>query len=530
MQAEQVRDAKHHRRYDGRGAHNNISGNTQDGILISGNQNMVEGNYIGTDATGTQPQGNGIGVEILGSSSNTIGGTTAAARNIISGNAQDGILITYGDQNLVEGNFIGTNASGTRLPNGGDGVGLTGAGNNTGGNTIGGTTAGASNVISGNTGSGIPSPRQRGRPTRSWATSSAPTVWERRGWATSVMASIWWERGITPSVTRSAGRQAMPATSSRATREVEFVSPAARSTTRFWATSTIRSWATSLAPTVQTGTMLPNGGDGIDLVGAGNNTIGNTIGGLNQVNADGSVTRSARDVISGNTGSGIGLSVGAVSNQVLGNFIGTDATGTILPNGGDGVDLVGAGNNTIGNTIGGTTTGARNVISGNSGSGIRLTSSAVSQSRSLGNFIGTDATGQDCTTQPGVDGVDLMGAGSNEHRRCHHDRRTQPGEPRTAPSRSSRPATSSRAASRKRDQSAPPGRSTIRSRVDFIGTDVTTRLPSRMTAPWRRSCGASQQHWQHDRRDDNWCPQRHLGQLGKRDQSQRRGGQQPDRG
>ena len=55
---------------------------------------MIEGNDIGTDITGTQALGNVTnGVEILGATNCTIGGTTAAARNVISGNGQTGIHI-----------------------------------------------------------------------------------------------------------------------------------------------------------------------------------------------------------------------------------------------------------------------------------------------------------------------------------------------------------------------------------------------------------------------------------------------------
>ncbi|MFY9573415.1 MAG: right-handed parallel beta-helix repeat-containing protein, partial [Blastocatellia bacterium] len=88
-----------------------------DGIAIANqNGNIIEGNYIGTNATGVSAKPNlGWGISIFNASGNLIGGTTASARNIISGNALDGVLIfpSSAGTNMVQGNFIGTNASGS---------------------------------------------------------------------------------------------------------------------------------------------------------------------------------------------------------------------------------------------------------------------------------------------------------------------------------------------------------------------------------------------------------------------------------
>ena len=123
------------------------------GILISGSGaagNKVVGNFIGTDSTGTQKLGNGIcGVNIVNAPDNTVGGATAAERNVISGNTLDGLSI-YGPDaqgNRVVGNYLGTDASGTKdLGNGQNGVYIYGAPNN----TVGGATSGERNVVSGN--------------------------------------------------------------------------------------------------------------------------------------------------------------------------------------------------------------------------------------------------------------------------------------------------------------------------------------------------------------------------------------------
>lgn len=83
------------------------------GILVDGRGDTIAGNYIGTDASGATAEGNGGGIDVL-ASNNTIGGTTAADRNIISGNVIDGVdfFVSSTSGNLVEGNYIGTDATG----------------------------------------------------------------------------------------------------------------------------------------------------------------------------------------------------------------------------------------------------------------------------------------------------------------------------------------------------------------------------------------------------------------------------------
>jgi uncharacterized repeat protein (TIGR01451 family) len=135
-------------------ARNVISGNN-DGVDFKGSSsgNRVQGNYIGTNAAGTAALGQSDNaVEVGGNSNNTVGGTAAGARNILSGN-HDGVNLESGASgNLVQGNYIGTNASGTAaVANTFDGVEIEDAANN----TIGGTTVAARNVISGNGNDGI---------------------------------------------------------------------------------------------------------------------------------------------------------------------------------------------------------------------------------------------------------------------------------------------------------------------------------------------------------------------------------------
>ena len=117
-------------------------------INIAANSVRVVGNEIGTDPSGTIAVGNGNGVEIQGAD-NTIGGTTPADRNVISANTNDGILISGpgATGNVISGNDIGTDLTGTvNLGNLSSGVVVT----NAPGNTVGGTAPGAGNIISGN--------------------------------------------------------------------------------------------------------------------------------------------------------------------------------------------------------------------------------------------------------------------------------------------------------------------------------------------------------------------------------------------
>jgi hypothetical protein len=138
------------------GSGNVISFNGDVGVFIhSGTGNVLEGNLIGTDRTGVARHTNANGVEIDGNS-NTVGGTAPGARNLISGNAGNGLTLK-GSGNLVEGNFIGTDITGTiALPNGWASTQLTGAVIISGAsNTLGGTAPGDGNLISGNPGTGV---------------------------------------------------------------------------------------------------------------------------------------------------------------------------------------------------------------------------------------------------------------------------------------------------------------------------------------------------------------------------------------
>jgi hypothetical protein len=137
-------------------ARNVISGNGQAGIAIDSNNNTLSGNYLGTNAAGTDALGNRLGIGISAPASGNNIGVSFNAPNVISGNTDFGILIN-GSNNSVVSNYVGTNAAGNAAignTNGGVSVQADPSVQNSGsGNKIGASFGG--NIISGNGGSGI---------------------------------------------------------------------------------------------------------------------------------------------------------------------------------------------------------------------------------------------------------------------------------------------------------------------------------------------------------------------------------------
>ncbi len=135
---------------------NVLSGNTGSRVLLTGSgtsNNAVVGNIIGLDATGTLDRSSAVGVIVSGSASNnTIGGITPDARNVISGNSTGITINKDASGNAVQGNYIGSNASGTAGVRNGTGI-LIASGAT--GNTIGGTAVGAANLIAFNSSQGV---------------------------------------------------------------------------------------------------------------------------------------------------------------------------------------------------------------------------------------------------------------------------------------------------------------------------------------------------------------------------------------
>ncbi len=126
---------------------NVIGWNGADGItVLNSNNNLIQGNFIGTYSNVNYGNSQ-AGVYLENADGNTITG------NAISANGWAGVWAYNSDANTIKGNKIGTNDTGTAaMANGNDGIALTDGSHH---NTIGGTTLDDRNIISGNTHCGI---------------------------------------------------------------------------------------------------------------------------------------------------------------------------------------------------------------------------------------------------------------------------------------------------------------------------------------------------------------------------------------
>jgi titin len=423
------------------GANNNvirgnvISGNGSDGVegkqIVAGN--VIAGNIIGLDATGTQALANRqFGVDLEDALGNNIGGPTAADRNVISGNGDTGVFIggTGSIANLIQGNFIGTDVTGTRALGNTGGVLLNGPAN----------TEILGNVISGNNGQGISTfllPTNgiqiQGNKIGTNAAGTADLGNAENGVVIGGGATNVQIGGANPGEGNliSGNFQSGVFISDKTTSQVTLLG--------------------NLIGTDVTGTLaLGNGTDGVEVEGGPTQV---TIGGAG----------AGRNVISGNALNGVFIQQSA-GTVVVNDFIGTNAAGTaalanglsgafvedsdgvqikgnvLSGNGRDGVESQGlnnqalivgnkigtnaAGTAALGNAangielsqgdvivIGGTAAGDGNVISGNGHDGILAGLDTIFSSIE-GNFIGTDVTGLHALGNGG-DGVAFAASSGN---------------------------------------------------------------------------------------------------------------------
>ncbi|MSU56861.1 MAG: hypothetical protein EXS35_01520 [Pedosphaera sp.] len=377
------------------GARNLISGNSQSGIYLvdsASANNSILGNYIGTDPTGVIAISNvSDGITINGAAGTVIGGTTAGARNVISGNGGRGIYLNAnsGHDNLVQGNYIGTDASGAaRLANLYSGVEIF----NSVSNTVGGAVSGAGNLISGNGLSGV------------YVSGSIATRNSIQGNLIGTSANGSLALGNTNHGVFIAASAANNLVGGTVTAARNVISGNGQN-------------GVYLADANTTANQIVGNYIGTDAAGTGR--LGNVLSGVRleaPLNVVGGAGASTRNVISGNTNNhGVYLFGSlAFSNTVSGNFIGVDATGSAaLGNGYPSGTFSGIGiSSAAANTIGGTVTGAGNVISGNADKGIYVFGAASTRNVFQGNSIGTDATGNSAVPNANG-GIYFFGAPTN---------------------------------------------------------------------------------------------------------------------
>jgi len=350
---------------------NIISGSGDYGIHIIGSFSMgnrVEGNYIGTNATGDQARGNTLeGISIADTASYNIIGPD----NVISGNVAHGISVGYQtDHTRIVGNLIGTDHLGTsQLGNQGSGINIAASASNTvEGNTICGSDGRAGVLITG-------ANSQDNTITGNYIGTNSLS---QAGLGNASPGILIEDDAIESHI------------------ENNVISGNSGSgihiTTYQVGNNTIVS--NRIGTTVNGDAELENGGNGIRIDESDDNTIG------------------PGNVISGNVRSGIELDGDADDTNIVGNMIGTNASGDgAIPNS-DGIVLH-WGN---ANIIGGAREEDRNIISGNEENGIILSPNAT-RTRILNNYIGTDLSGD--VAIPNVMGIQIwsydnyIGTGEN---------------------------------------------------------------------------------------------------------------------
>jgi len=371
------------------GARNLISGNWGDAIYLEGASNIVvQGNYLGTDVSGSAAVGNsGAGLQALaGSQAITIGGTNLAARNLISGNLGDGLTLNGLSNSVVQGNYIGTDLSGSLVvSNTGSGIDIF---NSAQALLLGGTNAGAGNLIAGNGDYGIAAQGPGAGNLSIFGNLIGQDITGARALPNGTGLGLF--GGLQTTII---GGTNLAARNYISGNRYNGILVSGNVTGTVLLGNYIGVATDGLTP-------LGNGGVGIGLYsGARTNSIGGTAPG-------------AGNLISANNGDGIQLSGSGTSyNLVQGNLVGTTRTGSnALGNAFSAVSVFGGAS---GNTIGGTTAAARNILAAGGGDGVFISDPGTSNNVVQGNYIGTDISG---IVPLGNHGVGLLvgnGAASN---------------------------------------------------------------------------------------------------------------------
>ncbi|MEE9321792.1 MAG: cadherin domain-containing protein [Granulosicoccus sp.] len=414
---------------------NVISGNIGNGVTITGSgtdDNTITANYIGLGSDGITDIGNQLrGIYVSNQAGNTqIGGAGVGARNIISGNGDSGIEIVDSDGSVIEGNRIGTDASGlVAVENSDDGIRL-----NNASNTIIGRSTATGNLISGNSDSGIvitgTSANNRIQGNMIGTTADGMAVLENgmhgiliRDGASSTL--IGGNSVATGNLVSGNGGFGIRIDGAGGSLTLDNVIQGNRIGSNYSGNAGIGNTLGGIAvvngardtviggdSNVNEGNLISGntGGDGIKVGGGttfGVNIVGNLIGltfdgtadlgnstGISVSDASnvqiGDVAAGEGNVISGNLLDGVVVAgASATGIQIVGNRVGSNASGSsAVSNGRDGI-RISTGVSAV--TIGGSSSTSRNVISGNGDNGIEINSS--SNIEVVGNYIGVTADG-----------------------------------------------------------------------------------------------------------------------------------------
>jgi hypothetical protein len=346
---------------------NLISGNRGNGVLIEAGShgNMLNGNFIGTTASGNGPLGNaGNGVWIYHAPGNSLVGCKFVNNpfvyyNVVSGNGLNGLRVTSSNNVTVQGNFFGTGANNmVVVKNRLDGILVDGSSVNT---TVGGVIP-LGNVSAGNGRNGI------------------EVTGTSRGFVTfNTFGGLFAFGGAAPNgndgllITSTGGNNLVRTNvfSGNHGNGIELAGNASGVTVE----------PNIVGLTTKGNAVLPNGGDGLLIDG---NAYGNTIGGS-------LVSVIPQNTFSGNMGYGVAITGWAHNNHVFRSYIGTQILGVNrLGNKMGGVLLAG---HVFHNVIGQIPDRPANLISGNTGIGVTLTSGTF-QNYVINNYIGLDRFGR----------------------------------------------------------------------------------------------------------------------------------------
>ena len=331
------------------------------GLVVNSGGNTIKGMQV------LHFPANGI-LLTANASHNTIGGDRTVGRgptgegNVISANGPWSGLQIYGSDNVVQGNLIGTDAAGSvALGNAVSGLQLEGPRN-----VVGGIVAGKRNVISGNEGGVV--------------------IQGRNAISNAIIGNL---IGTNVSGTLALGNGAGVGISGSASHNrVGGATPEERNIISGNWDAGVVIIGDQVSHNVVIGNFIGTDVNGTTALGNGPAGVYIEVGASS--NVIGGINPGERNVVSGNRGFGVIISdPGTAHNAVIGNFIGTDATGTAALGNRDGVLIWTSGFN----RIGGPRPEERNLISGNNGHGISLGGLEMSDNLILGNYIGTDVTG-----------------------------------------------------------------------------------------------------------------------------------------